>query len=92
MPELQDLWSEVSQERDDLVFLCVNIGDDKDVIAKWWEEDGFTMSAVRQDGDAVSQAFGVMAYPTNYVIGPEGKVLYRGVGWDAGAVKRLVAK
>ncbi len=90
MPELQDLWSEVSEQRDDVVFLCVNIGDEKDVINEWWEKDGFTMAAVRQDGSAVSEAFGVMAYPTNYVIGPDGKVAYRDVGWDEAAVKKLI--
>lgn len=91
MPELQDLWSEVSQNRDDVVFLCVNIGDEKEVIAKWWEEEGFTLRAVRQKQDEVSRAFGVQAYPTNYVLGPDGRVRYRGVGWDAAAVRRALA-
>ncbi len=92
MPELQDLWSEVSENRDDVVFLCVNIGDEKKVISDWWEKDGFTMAAVRQEDDEISQAFGVQAYPTNYVIGPDGKVVYRGVGWDADAVKKLIGE
>ena len=48
------------------------------------------MAAGRQDGSAVSEAFGVMAYPTNYVIGPDGKVAYRDVGWDEAAVKKLI--
>ncbi len=91
MPELQDLWSEISKNRDDVLFLCVNIGDAKEVIAQWWQEDGFTMQAVRQEDDEISEAFGVQAYPTNYVLGPDGKVVYRGVGWDAKAVREALA-
>ncbi len=90
MPHLQDLWSEVSKANDDVVFLCVNIGDEKSVIEKWWSDDGFTLRAVRQDGDKVSKAFGVRAYPTNYILDPEGKVAYRGVGWDEAAVRAVL--
>jgi hypothetical protein len=91
MPHLQDLWSEVGNERDDVAFLCVNTGDDKDVIAGYWEDDGFTLQAVRQQGNDVSDAFGVKAYPTNYVVDGDGKVVYRGVGWNEDAVREALA-
>ena len=90
MPHLQGLWSEVSQQRKDVTFLAVNIGDDKDVIAQWWQEGKFSLRAVRQSGDEVSRAFGVQAYPTNYVVGPDGKVLYRGVGYDEEAIRKAL--
>jgi len=91
MPHLQDLWSEVSKTREDVVFLCVNIGDEKSVIEKWWSDDGFTLRAARQKGGEVSEAFGVKAYPTNYVLGPDGKVLFRGVGYDEPAIRAALA-
>ncbi|KAA3611820.1 MAG: TlpA family protein disulfide reductase [Planctomycetota bacterium] len=81
MPHLSDLWSEISSKRQDVVFLAVNIGDSKDVIEKWWKDEGFQLKPVQQDGDAVSKAFGVQAYPTNYIIGPDGKILWRSVGF-----------
>ena len=87
MPDLQRLWSGLSEGRDDVVFLCVNIGDEPEVIRSYWEESGFTLTAVRQQADAVSRAFGVQAYPTNYVIAPDGTVAWRGVGWDETAVR-----
>ena len=90
MPALQDLWSEVGSRRNDVVFLAVNRGDSKEQIASWWSEAGFRLKAVRQDGGAVSEAFGVRAYPTNYVIGPDGKVLYRGVGYDENAIRNAL--
>lgn len=60
----------------------MDVGDEKSVIADYWREKGFTMRPVRQKGEAVSNAFGVQVYPTNYLIGPDGKVLWRAVGWN----------
>jgi hypothetical protein len=90
MPELQDFWSEVSKTRKDIVFLCVNIGDKKSVINEWWEKDGFTLTPVRQDGDAVSSAFQVEYYPTNYIVGPQGKILYRKVGYEEDEIRSIL--
>lgn len=73
--------------RKDVVFLSVDLGDDKAVIAKYWMEMGFTMKPVMQKGETVSAAFGVQYYPTNYLIGPDGKVLWRAVGWDEAALR-----
>jgi hypothetical protein len=91
MPHLQDLWSEVSKKRDDVAILAVNINDPKDRIEKWWSDEGFTLQAMRQEEDEVSQAFKVKAYPTNYVIGPDGKVLYRSVGYYEDQLRQALA-
>ena len=90
MPHLQQLWSELQKGDKKIKVLAVNIGDAKDVIADWWKEAGFTLRAVRQDGSVVSDAFGVVAYPTNYVIGADGKVAYRGVGYDEAAIRKAL--
>lgn len=90
MPHLSDLWSEVSQQRQDVSVLAVNIGDAPDFIRRWWEQEGFRHEAVTQDGRAVSAAFGVRAYPTNIVIGPDGTVAYAGVGYDEPALRRAL--
>jgi len=70
-----------------VLFLNVNIGDEKSVIEQYWADKAFTMRPVRQKGDAVSTAFGVQYYPTNYLIGPDGKILWRGVGWNEAALR-----
>lgn len=93
MPHLQSLWSEAQQKWGDKVaFLAVNLMDGKDVIQKWWDKEKFTLRAVRQEGDQVSRAFGVRVYPTNYVLGPDGKVLYREIGYDEGAIRAALAR
>jgi len=77
----------VSGKRQDVVFLSVDIGDEKSVIEEYWKEKGFTMRPVRQKQSEVSDAFGVQYYPTNYLIGPDGKILWRAVGWDEKALR-----
>lgn len=89
MPQLQGLWSEVSSQRSDVAFLAINRGDDKEEIDYWWTNSEFTLQAVRQDDEDVSEAFGVKAYPTNYVVGPDGRVIYRGVGYDQEAQAKI---
>jgi len=88
MPHLQELWSELQTDRgDEVLVLCVNVSDSKQVIADYWGENGFTLRAIQQDVAEISEAFGVLAYPTNYVLGPDGRVVYRGVGFDEAAIR-----
>lgn len=91
MPHLSDLWSEVSNQRQDVACVAVNIGDSPQVVADWWKEGAFAHEPALQEGDAVSAAFGVQVYPTNIVIGPDGRVLYRAVGWDEPAIRAALA-
>src|SRR5262249_50863861 len=74
MPQLSTLWGELSAKRPDVEFLSVNANDTPEVIRAWWRDGSFQHRAVRQKGTEVSAAFGVQSYPTNYVIGPDGKV------------------
>jgi len=89
MPHLQELWSELSSERDDVVFLCVNAKDPAPTIAKYWGQGPYTMQAVRDPGARATGAMRVAAFPTNYVIGPDGRVRFRGVGFDPRGFERL---
>jgi len=40
----------------------------------------------------LGKAYGVKAYPTNYLIGADGKVLWRGVGFNEGALRGALAE
>jgi hypothetical protein len=91
MPHLSDLWSEVSSQRKDVEFLAVDIGDSAEVIRAWWKDGGFKLRAMQQHEGDVSAAFGVQAYPTNYVIGPDGKVIWRGVGFEPAMILGAIA-
>lgn len=65
----------------------MDLGDSKEVVEQYWREAGLTMRPVLQQGETVSAAFGVQYYPTNLLIGPDGKVLWRMVGYDEAALR-----
>ena len=82
MPHIQKLYEELG-DRDDVVILAMNRGDEKQVVADYWAEEGFTFEAVYEDeGGATADAMGVQAFPTNIVVGKDGRVLYATVGFD----------
>ncbi len=92
-PQLQNLWSEVERELgDDVVFLCVNKGDTQAVVEKYWLGAGYTMRPVLQEGTEACDAFGVIGFPTNYVIGPDGAIRYCAAEWNPLAVRRALLK
>ena len=68
----------------------MNVGDTAEVIRDYWSESGFIFPAMMQEKGEVSASFGVRAYPTNYLIGPDGKVIWRGVGFEEEVVRELL--
>ena len=73
----------------------MNANDTEDVIQKYIQQGGFTFKIVmggQGDNYTVGKAYGVMAYPTNYLVGPDGKVLWRGVGFDEPALRAALEK
>lgn len=91
MPSVQKLHEELA-DRDDIVILAVNSGDDtREVVASYWEKAGFEFPALLDveggEGDN-AEALGVMAFPTNLVVGPDGKVLFASVGFDEPVIRK----
>lgn len=46
----------------------------------------------RGDQYTVGKAYGVQAYPTNYLVGADGKILWRGVGFDENGLRAALEK
>jgi hypothetical protein len=91
MPYLSDLWSEVSSKRKDVEFLAVGVGDSPAVVQSWWKSEGFKLRPVQQHSGDVSAAFGVQAYPTSYVVGPDGRIIWRGTGYEPAMIRGALA-
>ena len=78
-----------------LELVAVNGSDEKAVIQKYFDENKFTFN-VGMAGKTVGAAYdiagkyGVMAYPTNYLLDPNGKVLYRSVGFDEPGLRKAL--
>jgi peroxiredoxin len=59
--------------------------------AAYMKEKGYTYTLLLA-GETVAEAYHVSTLPTIYVIGPEGKIVYRGGLTDAGTLARLFEK
>lgn len=75
--------------------MALNGTDDADVINKYVKENNFTfLIGMKGKGDNynASLQYGVMAYPTNYVLDSNGKVIFRSVGFDEEGIRAALAK
>ncbi|MFQ5749392.1 MAG: redoxin family protein, partial [Planctomycetota bacterium] len=88
LPQVEAFWKAIQRERDDLVVLAVDLNDPPETVKQVWEKEGFTFPAVLQKEDEVSKAFGVAAYPTVYLIGPDGKILYRNLAFEEKHIRK----
>lgn len=71
----------------------MNANDPEDRIRKYVEQGGFTFPIVmggQGESYTVGKAYGVQAYPTNYLVGPDGKILWRGVGFPEPALRQAL--
>ena len=90
MPRLQQL-AEAYAKRD-VVVLALNTGDPVERIRGYWEKEKFTLKVLREKDREISAAFGVEAYPTNYVIGPDRKIVARTVAYIERTLKEALDK
>ena len=76
----------------------MNGADDEKTIQKYITQGKFTFKIiVASTGDAsgeyaLAKAYGVQAYPTNYLVGPDGKILWRAVGFDEAGLREALGK
>lgn len=90
LPRLQKLSAEYAVRG--LVTLAVNFGDQPETIGAYFEKEKFTFTPAVQNKGEVSSAFGVRAYPSSYLIGPDGKVVWRAVGFDEATLRSALDK
>ena len=91
MPDIQALYEEWDENAGDLVVLGVagpGIGREGSAedIAAFLEENGYTYPVVMDDTGMLFYQYGISAYPTTFMIDPEGNVF----GYVQGAVSREI--
>jgi len=72
--------------------VAINHGDSADLIKEYVDKNKFSflvgMGGAPGGKDyGIFEQYGVQAYPTNYVLDENGKVIWRGVGFDEEAVR-----
>lgn len=78
MPKVQVL-HETYADNPNFVLLAMNVGDDNAKMSDWWKEKGYTFTAL-QDADELAGRYGIKAFPSTIVIGPDGTVIAAAVG------------
>ena len=82
LPQFQatvDRWA----DRPEVVFLAVSVDEDEDVVRRFMKKNEYDFPVARDD--KVDDDFGVSALPTIVLIGREGRIQYRHVGFDSEA-------
>lgn len=78
MPSVQVLHEKLA-DNPNVVILAMNVGDDNEMMAEWWKERGYTFPTLH-DADDLAEKYGIKAFPSSVMIGPDGKVLHAQVG------------
>ncbi len=77
--------------------IAVNHSDSHQTVNKYVKENGFSF-IIGMGGDegganyGIFSQYGVQAYPTNYVLDPDGKVVWRGLGFDEPQIRFALEK
>jgi hypothetical protein len=78
-----------------LEVLTLNASDSRATIRRYFESEGFDLkTGLLEDtrtANTLLRQYGVQAFPTNYLIGRDGKVVWRGVGFDEKALRKAIA-
>ena len=73
----------------------MNYSDTKEKINQYVDENKFTFRVVMggsRETYTSGPAYGVQAYPTNYLLDADGKVVWRSVGFDEAGLRAALEK
>ena len=78
LPRVQVLHEKYSKNPN-VVILAMNVGDDNDRMKEWWKKKKYGFPTLN-DADQLAQEYGIKAFPSSILIGPDGKVMAATVG------------
>jgi thiol-disulfide isomerase/thioredoxin len=93
LPHLQKIYDSLKDKG--LELIAVNAFDSEDVIQKYVNENRFSFRIVMGgpgEKYTLGKAYGVSAYPTNYVVDGNGVIVWRAVGFDEEGLRMALAK
>ncbi|MGD9566999.1 MAG: TlpA family protein disulfide reductase [Sedimentibacter sp.] len=77
MPDLQKLQE---AHKDDLLVLTVNVGESKEVVQKFMEENNLDLTVVLDEKMNVANTYGIRSYPTSISVNKKGEAIRGYVG------------
>lgn len=88
LPHTQTLTDGERAKDGDLVVLGITMGEDKEKVQGLLDESDYTIPVLLDDG-SVGGDYDVKRVPTHVVIGRDGKIAWRGVGYDEAMGKAI---
>jgi len=79
----------------ELIAVNYQAGDTMEKITSYISDNKFNFRIVlggARDNYTLGKAYGVQAYPTNYLLDGEGKIVWRSVGFDEAGLRAALAK
>lgn len=75
-----------------MVVWCVDLTDagEASKSRQWWREQGFTLRRVCMNARQAQKTLRIHMIPAHYVIGPDGTVRHRDVGYDEPALREAL--
>ena len=95
MPSMNNLIKKLEESKTPFEILAVNMGETKEEVQKFVDEVKPEFTILMDEKGENVQAWNVFAAPSNFVIGPKGKIrytLYGGVDWDADEIITTIQK
>jgi outer membrane lipoprotein-sorting protein/peroxiredoxin len=93
LPRLQKLYEELGPKG--LEVAAINHGDPEPLVRDFARQHGVKFRLAlggKSETSVVGKAYRVEAYPTNYLIGADGKIAWHGTGFDEPEVRAALAK
>ena len=90
LPQLNEMQTRLRGKG--LTVLSVNVMDSPADSTKFWNYNRLKMRMGLAGGQVASEKYHVTAVPANYLIGRNGKILARYVGYDAAGIRQTLAK
>ncbi len=89
LPELSKMQAQLRGRGFEI--LSINIGDDENKVNSIWHDGQLSMRALLH-GDKIAEQYRVQAIPTNYLVGSDGRILARFMGFDESGIRQALAK
>ena len=83
MPSMQRAWEQIEDEG--IQMLGINVGEDEDTVFQFSADYPVEFPLLLDRDSSVIAAWPVLGLPTNFVIDPRGRIVYRAIGsreWD----------
>ena len=75
-----------------LVILAINENDDPETVEKYFDEKQYSFTPLLQKEREVHRLYRIGGNPTNYIVGPHGKIVFGSEGYPEDQIRKTLEK